>query len=312
MRRSYADAAASAAAAPASPSMPASPPSTAGPVKVAEQIAQVTSRLMGATLPQPAVPTPQVQVVMPVATAQPTSAQLRAEIKQLEASAAGLQGDGVKISRDSVLAQIAEKKRLIIETQPIGQRLDGARAVLERSRKRRVQAEETLLLAQKALQDASAEESKLSAELAELETMAGPGGQQPMESDDAVQSLKGHLTSVLQHLNDGQCVDPALILVAETHSAQLLEGFRVTLEQAAKAKEQGDEPTHRIRGKSAAPRRSCVTPGKVVRMRMAGKQARKFRRLGGFFGADASQPLGGAPSEGRSSSGSNINSTAPP
>ena len=62
---------------------------------------------------------------------------------------AGLQGDGVKISRDSVLAQIAEKKRLIIETQPIGQRLDGARAVLERSRKRRMQAEETLLLAQK-------------------------------------------------------------------------------------------------------------------------------------------------------------------
>ena len=159
-------------------------------------------------------------------------------------------------------------------------------------------------MAQKAVEDAIAEETKLSAELADLEAMFGPGGP-AAEPDDAMHSLKSHLTSVLQHLEPDKCVDPALIALAESHSAQLLQGFRVTLDEAAKLQaQQGDtQPRHRLVGESTVIRR--VTAAKGERMRMVGRQPEKIRKIGGFFGAasNASTPPGGAPSDANASSG---------
>ena len=306
LKKSYAQAVQTAApkitpsqAAPA----PATPASKVNGNPVRAKLEEVSSMLMKCAETRPMEPTEVHASTIRAPSAKAGRSERQVKVAKLEASLAALpEDDDFEEDRARLRAHIESLKREAVDSQPIGARIDATRAVLQRAQARRSEAEQALSIATKLVSDADAEILAIEADLESLESalahpMVGPGGA-ATEPDDAMQSLKGHLTSVLQHLKSDQCVDQALIVLAESHSAQLLEGFRVTLEQAAKAKQQGDTPTHRLRGKKVAPR-PCVTPGKVIRMHMAGKQPNKIRKLGGLFGAYASPPLGGSPARGQ-------------
>ena len=97
----------------------------------------------------------------------PSRQQLQGAIAQLEKALAALEGQD-EVVRAPIQAQLAEKKKQLGELlppKPVGKRLDGARAALERAAKRQQAADEGVELAL-AVQKAAAEETaKLRAEV---------------------------------------------------------------------------------------------------------------------------------------------------
>ena len=96
------------------------------------------------------------------------------------------------------------------------------------------------------------------------------------------------LTNLLAHLRNDPQVDPALVALAESHSSQLLAGFRQTFDAAAQAHAQSTSArgsTRRMTSKrpsspsSPAP---TVLPTKLAKVRISGKK-RRPKVLGDFF-----------------------------
>ena len=104
------------------------------------------------------------------------------------------------------------------------------------------------------------------------------------DSAVAVDQLHAQLANVLQHLRANASVDPSLITLAESHSSQLLEGFRKTFSAAEEEKDNCEEVKvkNRIRGKQA--RQKPILPKSIVkRARIMTKRTPKNVTLGDFF-----------------------------
>eukprot|EP00973_Karenia_brevis_P008119 1099931-Karenia_brevis.AAC.1 len=70
--------------------------------------------------------------------------------------------------RRSLASKAEELKHEIVEANPIGARIDGARAALLRAQGRRAEAVQALQLAQEVVRSADEDVDKISTELAEL------------------------------------------------------------------------------------------------------------------------------------------------
>ena len=127
--------------------------------------------------------------------------------------------------------RLAEKRAELQAQRPIGQRLDSTRAALERSRKRREQAEQALSLAQAALTAAAEEEKNLTTQLAELEASVGAEAPGP---ELCMAALGEQLEAAVQQIRSFDNVDPSVGEEAQRESETLLARFQATL-QAAEA-----------------------------------------------------------------------------
>jgi len=128
----------------------------------------------------------------------PSRQQLQQGIKQLESALQHLTGDDVGETKAHLLAQIENKKRQLVEARPIGQRIDNTRAALERARKRSTLTQEALTMAHAAAEAAAVEESRIAAELADLEASIN-NGPVAMETG-CVASLEEHLLAAVGQL----------------------------------------------------------------------------------------------------------------
>ncbi|CAK0868120.1 unnamed protein product [Prorocentrum cordatum] len=127
--------------------------------------------------------------------------------------------------------RLAEKRAELQALRLIGQRLDGTRAALERSRKRRGQAEQAMALAQSTLTAAVEEEKSLAAQLAELEAAVGSDAT-PAEA--SLVTLGEQLAAAVEQARSFENVGPAVGDEAQHESEALLARFQATL-QAAEA-----------------------------------------------------------------------------
>ena len=211
-----------------------------------------------------------------------TKAQLQTRIKQLEAALGALPEDIEDIAeeRESIAARIASAKRELHGSKPIGARIDGARAALQRARQRQEDAAQALAAAQLLNGDATTEVADLEEQLHDLE-MSLADGSDMMDDEPAPPASKAYeiLQQMIGHLKADACVPPGHVQAATDHVQKLFDGFRLTLAHAdaaraatACAAPATAERRHSVKGPpltATAPRPS----GPLVRH--SGKQPRK-------------------------------------
>ena len=117
-----------------------------------------------------------------------------------------------------------------------------------------------------------------------------------------MEGLHAHLAALLAQIKSDPRIDPALASMAESHSSQLLEGFRATLLAAECSQQQGEASQGvRLRARVKTTPSRAVHAGKLVRRRLIGKQPKKTRTLGDFFRVSdntvGTTTLGGAQAE---------------
>ena len=165
---------------------PPSTTSTAVPPKqnlVRAQLDQVSASLAKMVGAPPPVGTASVAASPPVMsgpsraevsilpTSVATKAKISAKIKSLEAAVSHLPEDPeFDPQREALATKISELKRELTDAKPIGARIDGARAALQRSQDRRADAQCALALAQKVVEAADAEVDKIAADLCDFES----------------------------------------------------------------------------------------------------------------------------------------------
>ena len=280
---------------------------------VSQSAQAVISQSNGATTPDSAIPqipgapspmTPAVDGALH-GLGSYTKAQLTAQIRSVEAALAHLPDDpAFTEQRSSLMAKANALKHEISGARPIGARVDGARAALERAQKRRTEAVRNLDLAQGVVQAADLEVEKKAAEVKELESALAKQGTAVETEKGHVQALRDQLCAVLAHLKANPRVDPALVDLAESHSAQLLQGFQATLSAVESVQLAGEgqaAPRRRARVKTSLLR--AVNASRSVRTRVIGKRSAKMRTLGDFFPASANlkSALGGSSADAESS-----------
>ena len=163
--------------------------------------------------------------------------QLQEEIKALQ-SALDLVPDVEEndVVRSTILAKIESKKAAIIASKPLGARIDGCRAALERAQSRKSQAEKSLTLAQAAVQQADAEVANLAQQLQHLEQEVAPQSE-PAEQANSIESMAAAMSKIMADMKASPLVAPEVMLETETHMTNLLKGVRsivaATVEAAA-------------------------------------------------------------------------------
>jgi len=210
--------------------------------------------------------------VAPDATPSPTRSALIAEIKQLEAASAALQGTSGPLH---ALQETLDVKRAMLKSlKPLGQRLDATRAAVERAAKRRVQAEEAKLLAEGVLTKAIDEEEQLKKELSTLEASVGLDGvMHDAAAGSPIRTLGEALFTVVSQLRGMQAVDPSVAADAQTQCEHLFAKVCATVEAAEAAKcnaEAASATSRRLRGKQANASERAVPV--TVSRRLAGKR----------------------------------------
>ena len=223
-------------------------------------------------------PTPATQVeanaAAPLATppsaSPPTRAVILEEVKQLEAAIAAVAAPGMAGVRADLQQQLAAKRKQLQDLKPLGQRLDGTRAALERATKRRLQAEEAQRLADAALQKALSEEETLKKDLQELEAAVGPDGMQET-SLAALGVQMAAAVDQLKNLND--TVDENVIKDAQQECENLLSRFQATVKAAEVAAAQARAAApRRLQGKQPAPDPPEPETRPTITNRLVGRQ----------------------------------------
>ena len=241
MKRTYAEVVGEVAPAAAAPGKSGSPN------PVARQLATVAATLAAAAPPavaaSPSVPErapPQVAAAPEAPPAgEPTPAppsatrsSLLSDIKQMEAVVATMSSPVMATAKAELETRLAEKRSELQALRPIGQRLDSTRAALERSKKRREQAEQAMALAQSTLAAAVEEEKNLTTSLMELEATVGSETPSPEHS---LASLGEQLAAAVEQVRSFSGVDPGVGEAAQRESEALLARFQVTIQAAENA-----------------------------------------------------------------------------
>jgi len=220
---------------------------------------------------------------------------VQAAIKQLESAAASILDPAMSDVRDSLLKQAGEKKKLLQVSKPVGQRLDNARAALERTSKRLASAQQTLLLAHATVDAAQEEYDGLSVEVSQLESSIGPGV--PGAASDVMSGLRDQLVNALAHLNECDGVTSEIAGDAKSHSEALFLKFQATLnvcQEQAKVVQASAKLRHTSK--------TAPTAGRdFAKVRHTGKAAPLPLRKGGvrnFFSKEAPGRLQANPGAG--------------
>jgi len=283
---------------PAAPAPPGSAPVPPGQNPIRAQLERVTASLVGLA-PPPADPAPPAPADSRAGSST-AKAELSNRIKSIEAAIALLPSDpDFDWQRDALRGKVSDMKREISDAKPIGARIDGARAALQRSQERRAEAERALALAQAVVSAAEAETDKIAGELAELEAALAHSHQEAAEavpslSSSPVEALGVQLAQFLSALKADEHVDPTHFSQAEAHVNQLIAGFEATLSHAGLAREAAGKPPRRLAGKQAPPQQGLPAPSEPVEpsTRLTGKQPPK-RVITDFFKRAAPYPTSG-------------------
>ena len=284
LKRSYGDvarAAANAAAPPAAPTVAAQQNTVRSQLNnLTESLANIhidTMRSAGTTKA-----TPEPPPARRVGEATPTKNQLQARVKQLEAALSALPEDveDLAAERESIAARLEGARRELRGSRPIGARIDGARAALQRSKKRQEDAAQALAAAQLLNGEAAAEVADLEEQLHDLEMSLAVGTD--MTDDETAQpASKAYeiLQQMIEHLKEDSCVQPGHVQAATDHVQKLFDGFRLTKEHAdaaraaaANAPAAAAERRHSVKGPPMV-RPVARASGPLVRHH--GKQPRK-------------------------------------
>ena len=267
-----------------------SPPQATQPSShpVRAQLDKVTASLAG--LHVSAAPTAHTQpAAAPAPAVVPSSrAKVSEQIKALESAIALMPAEPeFEQQCEALRAKAAALRREIIDAKPIGARIDGTRAALQRAQDRKAEAVRTLVLAQDAVSAADAETGKLACELAELEAALAHAPPEAMDTAPPVCSLDmlgSQLKQYISALKADIHIDPAHLTHAEAHVSQLIGGFEATLQHAGRAREAAGLPNRRIVGKQDAPASDVPVPTELVDVghRLVGKQQPK-RVITDFF-----------------------------
>ena len=284
-----------------SPPQAAQPQRSSHPVraqldKVTESLANIHIDTMRSGRAQPATaPAP--------AAVPPSRAKVSDQIKALEAAIALMPAEPeFEQQCEALRAKVTALRREIIDAKPIGARIDGTRAALQRAQDRKAEAVRTLVLAQDAVSAADAETDKLALELAELEAALAHAPPEAMDTAPPVCSLDmlgSQLKQFISALKADEHIDPAHLSHAEAHVSQLIGGFEATLQHAGRAREAAGLPNRRLVGKQDAPARDVPVPTDQpdTGFRLVGKQPPR-RVITDFFKKRAAPyPAVGFPAE---------------
>ena len=127
-------------------------------------------------------------------------ASLVQQLKSIEAALTHLPDiDAFMAARAPLIEQASDIKRKIINTKPLGSRLEGCRSALDRARKRQETANDAVAVALKAQDAANSEATRLESELAELEAAVLSDQQQEAKST-CLERLKVELTQVVSEM----------------------------------------------------------------------------------------------------------------
>ena len=153
--------------------------------------------------------------------------------------------------RASIEAQIAAKKRLIIESKPVGARLDACKLALMRADRRKEQAREAVSLAQATLISAEEEHAKLAIDLTQLEAAVSSQveASSPGENmSSAMEAVQGGFNLLLGQLKGCDGAQEEHIKEAEKRMTELFMGMQTMLtklspEQDSEMKDSSGQPT---------------------------------------------------------------------
>ena len=180
--------------------------------------------------------------------------------------------------RESLYAKIDEHRKDMLETKPIGARIDSAREAVGRAQGRKADATQAFSLAQQVMAAAEAEVDKIAAELAELEAALAHTPGQEQSPSDSIEGVTQQMSTIMASIKSNAFVDPVHVQQAEAHIAQFINGFQSTMIHANAARAASDAHVRRrMQGKQEAPSDgSLPTPTEpFVTHKLAGKQPGK-------------------------------------
>jgi hypothetical protein len=162
---------------------------------------------------------------------------LVSQIKSAEAALACLPIDAHFTEQRSALeTKVSELKQSITHSKPVGARIDGARAMLCRARKRKEAAVEECTVALAAQEPADREIMQVQLELAELEAQSA-AAPPPIAGNSHFENVTEKLTLLFAQMSQDAFMAPEHLQVARDFSHQFLGGMKKTLLCAAAAKE---------------------------------------------------------------------------
>ena len=136
--------------------------------------------------------------------------------------------------RAPLLSKIEAKKAAIIACKPLGARIVGCRAALNRAQGRRTQAVKSLELAQAALQLADTEAAQLACQLQQLEMEVAPQSE-PQQQADSIETMASAMSKIITEMKVSPLVSAQTMSETEQHMANLLKGVRAIVASAAEA-----------------------------------------------------------------------------
>ena len=252
---------------------PASPPTSGNAVR--DRLNEVNKALGAADTATPPAPPKAASV------GKGELKELHASKKAMEEALAALPNNPrLESTRKGMQAEIAEIDMAIQAISPVGARLDGAKAALQRAKDRKVEAENALVLAQQTVSAAALEVAEMEKQVEELQAQVVPATQ-----NDPVEEVKRALDMGMDALRKATSVDPNIVAQAQASSDQLLKGFRDVFDFAAKAEaaaNPGGQAATRLSGKQ--PPKPVVPPDPTVpaHVRLNGKQPAK-RTIKDYF-----------------------------
>ena len=188
--------------------------------------------------------TPKVEVTCPN---QPGTSNPAQAIKALESALAQVpEGDTFAATRSTISAQIADLKKSITRSKPMGAQLDSCRAAIERAMKRKQCALEAAEKAHKDLQEAENQIEQLQEDLVQLEAQvashhAQEHAHQNVAQVDSIQGTANALQKVLNEMQTSPTVPQESVAEAGLSMTSLMKGIQsiaVAAQQAATAQNQ--------------------------------------------------------------------------
>ena len=169
-------------------------------------------------------------------------------IKALENALAQVPtGEAFAATRDVITSQIADLKKNITRSKPMGAQLDSCKAAIERATKRKQNALEAAEKAHKDLQEAENQIEYLQKDLIDLEAQVANHHnqdtiQQNVAQVDSVQSMADALQKVLIEMNASPTVPQETVAQAGQYMTALMSGIQNIANTAQQAAAQHAQP----------------------------------------------------------------------
>ena len=136
---------------------------------------------------------------------------------------------------EDIILRIADMKRSLIQSKPIGARLDSSRAFVKRCQDRRDAALSALTLARSTVEESEIALAEGLSFLSALEAeMAPPDPAMSISGPDSLESMATSLSRVIAEMKSACAIPPELIAETEMHMQHLMTGVRTIADTASR------------------------------------------------------------------------------